>query len=316
MQSLKDDEMKFSVIEQSNLGLSASEISNATGVGKSTITDFLRKETWKGWWMEFGDSLKQAESIRSSVAKVLVLDIETSQMLLGGWGLFNQNYSIEQIEQDWTLISYSAKWLGEEGTTYSDITEKTEMVLLEELHALLDEADFMIAHNGRRFDLKKIKARMIINGMLPFSPVRVIDTLEIAKKEFGFTSNKLQYLTQTLCKSKIKSTHAKFAGYTLWKEFMKGNLEAIDEMRHYNIIDVESLEELYFILAPWSNSLPNFDVYSDETMDMSVWEHVGYHCSNLGKYDKFRHKVTGQYRRGRKNLLSKEKREQLLANIV
>lgn len=316
MQSLKDDEIKFYVIEQNGLGLSASDISSKTGIGKSTITDFLRKETWREWWALNGDGLKQAESIRSSVARVLIIDIETTRLLFGGWGMFNQNFSIDQIEEDWELLSYSAKWMDDDEVMYSDITEKSEKEILEELHSLFNEADFMIAHNGRRFDLKKIRARMIINGLTPHSPVRVIDTLEIAKKEFGFTSNKLQYLTQTLCKSKVKSAHGKFPGYLLWKEFLKGNQEAIDEMRDYNIIDVESLEELYLIIAPWSNSLPNFDIYNTQCVDMSVWEPDGYHCSNLGKYERFRHKVTGQYRRGRKNLLSKEKREQLLANIV
>lgn len=314
--SLQDESVKLLVIKLDNEGYTSTEIAAQTGLGTSTITDFLRKETWKGWWESYGDLAEQSASIRSTYANVLVLDIETSSMLLGGWGLFNQNYSIEQIERDWNLLSYSAKWVGEDEVYYSDVTEKTEEEILEELHNLLNVADFVIAHNGRRFDMKKIKARMIIKGMQPFSPVRVIDTLEIAKAEFGFTSNKLQYLTQTLCKSHIKSTHAKFSGYLLWKEFMKGNPEAIEEMRNYNILDVESLEELYFILAPWSTRLPNFDLYTDEELNMSCWEHVGYHCTNLGKYDKYRHNMTGQYRRGRKNLISKEKREQLLANIV
>lgn len=314
--SLQNNEVKLLVIALDEQGYSASEIAAQTGIGKSTITDFLRKESWVQWWEDYGDVIKMSETIRSQYANVLVLDIETSQMFLGGWGLFNQNYSLEQIEKDWTLLSYSAKWVGEDEVFYSDVTEKTEDDLLSELHGLLDVADFVIAHNGRRFDMKKIKARMIIKGMQPFSPVRIIDTLEIAKSEFGFTSNKLQYLTDVLCKSKKKSAHAKFSGYLLWKEFLAGNLEAISEMREYNIMDVESLEELYFILAPWSNKLPNFDVYNDDVVNMENWEHVGYHCTNLGKYDKYRHRSTGMYRRGRKNLLSKEKREQLLANIA
>lgn len=104
---------------------------------------------------------------------------------------------------------------------------------------------------------------MITRGFKPHSPVRVIDTLEIAKKEFAFTSNKLLHLTRLLCKKNQKSDHGKFAGHSLWKEFVKGNPEAIAEMREYNQIDAVSLQELYEILAPWSSTLPLFEVYQD-----------------------------------------------------
>lgn len=42
----------------------------------------------------------------------------------------------------------------------------------------------------------------------------------------------------------------------------------------------------------------------------------GFHYSNLGKYKKYRHKITGQQKRSRVNLLPKEKKDSLLANIV
>jgi hypothetical protein len=156
---------------------------------------------------------------------------------------------------------------------------------------------------------------MVARGFSPFSPVRAIDTLESVKKEFAFTSNKLAYLTNLLCKVNKKSSHAKFPGFLLWKEFVKGNPEAIKEMRDYNIVDVTSLEELYDIIAPWSSTLPNFDVYKKD-FDLTDWEKSGYHYSNMGKYQRYLNKKTGQYRRGRTNLLSKDERSQLLSNIL
>lgn len=69
------------------------------------------------------------------------------------------------------------------------------------------------------------------------------------------------------------------------------------------------------IIAPWSSKLPVFEMYNDE-MNLDNWEQDGYHYSNLGKYVRYRHKVTGQYRRGRTNLLDKDQKANLLANIV
>lgn len=170
-------------------------------------------------------------------------------------------------------------------------------------------------HNCKKFDTRKVNARFILNGLPKPSTYRQIDTLEIAKQQFGFTSNKLEYMTDKLCSNIKKSKHQKFPGHLLWSECLKGNQEAWLEMREYNIDDVLSLEELYNLLSSWDNNLPNFDVYVDGVLDMEEWEEIGYHYTNLGKYKKYRNKKTGVQRRSRVNLLSKEKRDSLLANI-
>lgn len=295
---------KNKAIELAKTGRSWRKIAQDLGVSKSTVSDYLRK-TFK------------AVEVKSSpsYAKILFLDIETKPIIFQGWAMFNQNFGLEQIQEDWTILSYSAKWLHNSDVIYSDVTEKTEDDLLEELHNLLNEAHVVVGHNADRFDIPKIRARMIARGFSPYSPVRIIDTLKIAKEEFKFTSNRLAYLTNLLCKNHKKLDHEKFAGHRLWKEFLKGNPEAIQCMREYNMCDVTSLEELFFILMPWSKKLVNFDVYFEEDVDMSVWEQDGYWYTNLGKYAMYRNKVTGAWKRGRTNLLSKEKRSQLLANI-
>lgn len=292
-------------------GKSWRKIAKELGVSKSTVSDYLRKE------FSINDIYNGVEDEKDGPS-LLFIDIETRQLVLEGFGLFNQNFSLEKIAEDWSILSFSAKWHHADEIMYHDVSEMTEDELLQKIYTLFDKADFIVAHNGRRFDLKKIRARMIARGFMPHSPVRVIDTLEIAKKEFAFTSNKLEYLTKLLCKINTKSGHAKFPGFSLWREFVRGNPEAIQEMRDYNIIDVTSLEELYDILAPWSTTLPNFDVYRDEPTDLTdLWVDTGeFIYSNLGKYVKYRNVNTGQYKRGRVNLLTKEQRQNLLANIV
>lgn len=283
-------------------GYTKTAIGKKLGVARETIRDFLKRN-------------EPQEKVKQAGPKILVLDIETRYMLLEGWGLFNQNFSVDQIAEDWSILSYSAKWYDSDEVIYSDVSEKTEDDILKELHDLLNEADFAIAHNGRRFDLKKIRARMITRGFKPYSPVRVIDTLEIVKKEFAFTSNKLLYLTRLLCKNNQKMEHELFAGHKLWQAFLKGDPLAIKCMREYNVMDVVSLQELYDLIAPWSSTLPVFEMYNEE-INLDNWIEDGYTYSNLGKYQRYKHKVTGQYRRGRVNLLSKEDKANLLSNIV
>ena len=69
------------------------------------------------------------------------------------------------------------------------------------------------------------------------------------------------------------------------------------------------------MLSSWDDKLPNYDVYVDDVLDMSVWEKDGFYYSNLGKYQIYRNRVTGVQRRSRINLLSKEKRQSLLVNL-
>ena len=47
-------------------------------------------------------------------AKILILDIETAPIRAKVWGIWNQNISIDQIESDWFILTWAAKWLFEE----------------------------------------------------------------------------------------------------------------------------------------------------------------------------------------------------------
>lgn len=313
---------KTESIKLAKEGLSWREVARVLGKSKSTVSDYLRKH-FKGYVRPQELSKKDSGSetiIGKASPKILFLDIETSSLYLNAFSIWNVNASLAQIHEDWNILSFAAKWSGSDEIIYEDISDQTrpndDSGLCESLFKLLDEADFIVGHNVRRFDTRKIFSRFILNGVPKPTPFRQIDTLDIAKREFGFTSNKLEYLTDKLCVEHKKLKHEKFAGYSLWKECMAGNQEAWEEMKEYNIGDITSLEEVFYILAPWDSKLPNFDLYSDEVFDMRDWEHVGYHYTNLSKFDKYRNRETGQYRRGRVNLLTKEKRESLLANIA
>ena len=294
-------------------GFSGRAIANIIGKSKSQVNDFF-----KSMFTVKQEVKLHAPDIKGP--KILFIDIETKPILAHVWRLFDQNVGLNQIQEDWAILSYCAKWKGSEEVIYEDLEGSQDFEddskLLGNLWKLLNEADVVVGQNSKRFDTKKIAARLVMNGYPKPSTYRQIDTMIIAKAQFGLTSNKLQYLTDKLCTQHKKLDHGKFAGHLLWSECMKNNPEAWAEMREYNIADVLSLEELYDLLSSWDNTLPNFDVYVDEILDMSVWEEDGFHYSNVGKYKRYRNKNTGVQRRSRVNLLPKEKRDSLLSNIT
>lgn len=265
--------------------------------------------------------------------RILVFDIETAPNLSYHWGLWQQNIGLNMTVRDWFVMSWSAKWVGEDDVMYDDIRHKfdgtvesmfnevDDSKLLSTIWELLNEADVVVTQNGKKFDVKKLNARFIRAGFQPPSSYKHIDTLVIAKRHFAFTSNKLEYMTDKLCKRYKKLKHGKFPGMELWTECLKGNLEAWDEMEEYNRYDVLSLEELMYILAPYSNQMPNLDLYYDDEDNHCLCGSTeflpdGYAYTNLSKFARHRCSNCGAEKRSRVNLLSKEKRQALLMNVL
>ena len=279
--SMKDPEVRATIREMHyKQGMSGAAIGTVMGIAPRTVYDYLAGNTWNGEIkLQYNPEDASFSSVvvqryQHSSPKVLLIDIETSPILGAVWGLFNNNLSLNQIEKDWYILSFAAKWLDEDEVFYKDKRDtwdnEDDLELLEDIHKLLSEADWVIAQNGVKFDVKKINARFVLNGMKPPSSYKVIDTMLIAKECFGFTSNKLEYMTDKLCKKYKKLKHVKFAGFDLWKQCLKGNPEAWDEMELYNKYDILSLEELFWVLQPWSRKLPNVNHYHDEKVSFCI----------------------------------------------
>ena len=254
--------------------------------------------------------------------RILLIDIETSPIIGFVWGLWDNNLGLNQIKQDWNILSVAAKWYGEKKVFYYDNSRAKNVhddkKILENIIKLLDKSDIVIGHNIKKFDHKKINARCAINKLPRPAPYKIIDTLTIAKKHFALTSNKLEYLVDKLCGVQ-KSPHKKFPGQALWTECLKGNKEAWAEMKKYNVNDVIILEKLYKVLQKWDNTI-NFDLYSttDEVKcNCGNTEFIkrGFSYTNDSKFQRFQCVECKSWYRGKVNLFSEEKRKSLKRGI-
>lgn len=290
-----------------NKGFSKRQVAYELNLPKSSVSDYLRNK-------EFNDVVVKPYN----KMKILVLDIETAPLLANLWSIWQHGVSLNQVQKDWHILSFAAKWYGEEEVFYFDQSDEHDVEddfnLCHVLHDLMSQADATLTQNGRKFDLKKINARFVINGLPPLKPLRVIDTLEIAKREFAFTSNKLEYMTEKLCKKYKKLKHKKFPGFELWTEVLKGNPEAWAEMKEYNIHDVLALEELYDIIKPFSTKHPNVALMQDNnepTCRVCGGTHLekdGNWHTSLSVYDLYRCNDCGAYSRGRTTNTTKQQR--------
>lgn len=198
-----------------------------------------------------------------SKPKILVMDIETSPNLGYVWGKWEQD--VIEFVDEWHVLSFAYKWLGETQTRCVALSDfkrykthpEDDSCVVGALKALLDEADVVVAHNGDRFDIKKVNARLAYHGMGPTRPYKTVDTLKVAKKYFAFNSNKLDDLGEYLGLGR----KVKHEGFGLWLSCMQGDTKAWKRMKAYNIQDVILLEKLYYKLLPWMSQHPNLAMY-------------------------------------------------------
>ena len=189
--------------------------------------------------------------------KILILDIETSPMQAYVWKRWKENISLDQTISEWFIICWSAKWLNDDKAfgdccTSDEMLAEDDMRVCYSLWKVLNEADIVIAHNGNRFDIPKINSRFVVHNFLPPSPYKQIDTLDVAKKNFNFSSNKLDALA-----GYFNIEHKNPTDFNLWKACMAGDKSALKYMFEYNIKDVEILEKVYLRLRPWIKNHPN-----------------------------------------------------------
>lgn len=253
--------------------------------------------------------------------RVLLFDIETAPNIAYIWRLWTETTNMEMVESDWYVLCWCAKWLDED-RIYVDAlpfhkelykADKTnDRLVLESLRGLLDQADIVVAHNAIKFDVKKVNTRLVYHRLSPPAPFKVVDTLYMAKRYFSFTSNKLNDLGVFLGVGQKEET----GGFQLWKDCLAGKKDAWKKMVKYCAGDVKLLEQVYYLLAPFSPSLPNFGAYMDGPVCARCGStnliKQGFAYTNLSKFQRWQCKDCGAWSRSRK----RERPDSAILNVA
>ena len=316
---------KQEALEMANTGeYSWRQIARELGVSKSTVSDYLRSEL-KGYVRP--SDVEQRVEVVPQGAKILLFDLETAPELYMGFGRYKQNIQEDFVVRSSFLLSYAAKWLGDDNLvtvglpyykeSYAD-DPYNDYQLCKDLHDLLSECDIAVAHNIA-FDWKVANTRFVYHGLAPISPTKLVDTLLIAKANFRFPTNRLDTIARYLDVG-AKLPHS---GASLWRGCYDGDEDSWKTMIDYNGVDVIVLEAVYMKLRAFDKRHPNVAMYipdnktrcvccgssdlvkTDKKAYTSVSEYEVYQCNNCGKHN-----------RGRVNLTDKEKRNSLLMNAL
>jgi len=188
--------------------------------------------------------------------RVLFYDIETAPMISYHWNPKVQFVPSKMNIDDVYMLTWAAKWAGEkrvlsEHLSPSEVHQQDDSRIVLALANLIREADIVVAHNGDRFDLKKVNGRVALHKQEPLGPVATIDTLKLSKASFGYAYHNLDYLAAIfLDEHKIKTD------FDLWIGAKNGDEVAMRKMVRYNRKDVTLLERVFEAIKPYVKSLP------------------------------------------------------------
>lgn len=203
---------------------------------------------------------KKLKDLDTYGIKRLFYDIETSPMVVYSWRIgYKLSLSHDNIINDWKVICISYKW-EDEDKVYNLKWDKNQCdkKIIEKFVKVLDEADEIVAHNGDRFDIKKLRTRAILHR-IPMKPnYRSLDTLKKAKSHLSFNSNGLNSIAKDLGVGE-KLAHT---GFKMWVDVLNKDKEALKMMCDYCNVDVVVLEDVYHALQSYIKHNTNVSTHN------------------------------------------------------
>jgi len=176
--------------------------------------------------------------------KILLLDIEVSPNVGYFWSAgYKLNIGYESIEEERKIICICYKWLNEPDC-HSVVWSKgkSDKKVVQDIVKVIAEADFIVGHNIKKFDIKWIRTRCFFHKIAMPTGFKCIDTLTKARSNFYFNSNRLDYV------AKFMGSQGKDdkISYSDWIKITKSNdPESLAKMVEYCKQDVFELEKVY-----------------------------------------------------------------------
>lgn len=249
--------------------------------------------------------------------KLLLLDIETSPLVVYAWGLWDQTISHNHIVEDGRTLCYAAKWYGSDDVIFDSEHRSGRDKMLRGVHALLSEADAVIHYNGKSFDIPTLNAEFLFNGMAPPAPYKQIDLYRVVKSELRVPSKKLDYIAKRLG----REGKVEHRGMDMWKGCMAGDAKSWAEMETYNRGDIHELEAVYESLRPWIKTHPNHGLYDEPGLPVCPkcgsghLQRRGYAHTPMSKFARYQCRACFGWSREALNELPKEDRQMIMRNV-
>jgi hypothetical protein len=166
--------------------------------------------------------------------------------------MYNQNFGVEQVKEHPYILCVGYQWLNEGPPQCLNLWDLGTEEMLRRVRDLFQEADIVVGKNSERFDYAWLNTEFLKYKIPPHRPVSHVDLQKVAKAQFRFFSNKLEYILQYL----EMGGKVKHEGFALWSKVMAGNEVARNKMSRYCMGDVRKTGQLYRRMLPWIKNHP------------------------------------------------------------
>lgn len=186
--------------------------------------------------------------------RLLIFDIENAANLCFSFDTYEATINADDIVVPSYIFCISFRWFGQKKIHTinikdfplfkKDIHDDTEV--LKAFAKVFNEADVVVGHNIRRFDIKKINYRLSVKKLQPMEHKKIYDTYQIAKQYFGFNHNGLEAIAKAHgYKGKIQNEKG------LWPGCWNGDPIKLEKMGRYNRRDVDINTFVFKIQMPF-----------------------------------------------------------------
>lgn len=130
-------------------------------------------------------------------------------------------------------------------------------------YEILKDADEIVTHNGKQFDVKVLNTRLAYYGMPPLPKIQHVDT-KVAAKKLSLYSNSLANVAKFFGVDDKMTFSNK---WSLWKRiaFYKSTRKDLKLMSDYCKQDVNTLEQVYVKLRPYhGNNSVNKNFFTED----------------------------------------------------
>ena len=234
------------------------------------------------------DTLLAPKIVALNPPKILTIDIERVPgrakvkhrgLTIEGdfWDLSGWKHTIgRRIHPDdvteWPRTICAAwRWYGNKRVEFTAEWDADNEAMLQRTWELYHQADIVVGHNLAGFDTKKLSGEWNLLGLGKPSPWKTVDTLKVARSQFGYESNTLDALCKRLgIVAKTDRYNVEMA-----RAACAGDTAAQRRICRYNKGDIVATEGFYDYVRGWIPNHPHIGLWSGEERS----------CSNCGSTD-------------------------------
>lgn len=166
-----------------------------------------------------------------------------------------------------------------------------DYTVLKEIVKVMEGADMVVTHNGKRFDWPFFQTRLLTHGLKPMHEIAHADTALLARRNLKNIDNRLGTIGREFC----KDTKLENGGWDLWERIQfETTQKDLNLMQKYCEQDVLLLEKVFKLLRPFAKNIPNYNLHTVGEQNIcpscgsSRLRHNGYRSTKTMSYKRLK----------------------------